>query len=161
MKHGILVIIAIALTFCACSSIDCPVQNTVRTLYVLKKQNADPDTLKDTLYIATLRADGSDTILLNAAIGLSTLSLPIGYSNPEDTLLFLFRNEPFWAIDTVWVKKENYPHFESVDCSATFFHNIIAVRSTHNAIDSIAINNPSVTYDPETEHFYLYIKSHD
>ena len=161
MKQGLFALMAMVLVLCACSSIDCPVQNTVRTLYVLKKPNAEPDTLKDTLYIATFRADGADTILLNAAINMSTLSLPIGYDNPEDTLLFLFFNDPFWAVDTVWLKKDNYPHFESVDCSASFFHNITAVRSTHHAIDTIVINNPSVTYDPETEHFHLYLKSRD
>lgn len=159
MKQSLFVLMAFVLALCACSSIDCPVQNTVRTLYVLKKQNAEPDTLKDTLYIFTTRANGSDTLLLNAAINLSTLSLPIGYSNPEDTLIFYFRNDPFQVLDTVWLKKDNFPHFESVDCSASFFHNITAVRSTHNAIDSIVINNPSVTYDPETEHFHLYLKS--
>ena len=161
MKQSLFVLMALVLALCACSSIDCPVQNTVRTLYVLKKQNAEPDTLKDTLFILTPRADGSDTILLNAAINLSALSLPIGYSNPEDTLVFYFRNDTFQALDTVWLKKDNYPHFESVDCNASFFHNITAVRSTHNAIDSIVINNPSVTYDTETEHFHLYLKSRD
>lgn len=159
MKQSLFAFIAVVLTFCACSSINCPLQNTVRTLYVLKKQNAEPDTLKDTLYIFTLRADGSDTLLLNAGIKLSTLSLPIGYTNPEDTLIFYFRNDSFQALDTVWLRKDNYPHFESVECTASFFHNITAVRSTHNAIDSVVINNPSVTYDPETEHFHLYLKS--
>lgn len=161
MKHLLFVIMAIALVFSACSSINCPLQNTVRTLYVLKKPNAEPDTLKDTLFVFTLRADGSDTVLLNAAVKLSTFALPIGYSNPEDTLVFYFRNNTFRAIDTIRLKKDNYPHFESVDCSASFFHNITAVHSTHNAIDSIVINNPSVTYDPETEHFHLYLKSRD
>ena len=160
MKHGLLVLMAIALLFCACSSVNCPLQNTVRTLYVLKKPNAEePDTLKDTLFVFTFRADGSDTLLLNSAAGLTTLSLPVGYSNPEDTLLFYFRNNTFQALDTVWLKKDNYPHFESVDCSASFFHNVTAVRTTHNAIDSIVINNPSVTNDPATEHFHLYLKS--
>lgn len=159
MKQCLFVLIAFTLTICACSSINCPVQNTVRTLYVLKKQNVEPDTLKDTLFIFTSLADGTDTLLLNAAINLSTLSLPIGYSNPEDTLIFYFRNDTFQALDTIWLKKDNYPHFESVECSASFFHNITGVRSTHNAIDSIVINNPSVTYDPETEHFHLYLKS--
>lgn len=150
---------AALLVFCACSSIDCPLQNTVRTLYVLKKANAEPDTLKDTLFVFTTRADASDTLLLNSAAGLTTLSLPIGYSNPEDTLIFYFRNNTFQALDTIWLKKDNYPHFESVDCGASFFHSITAVRTTHYAIDSLVINNPSVTYDPETEHFHLYLKS--
>ena len=160
MKQSLLVLITIVLILCACSSVNCPLQNTVRTLYVLKKPNVEvPDTLKDTLFIFSFRADGSDTLLLNSAAGLTTLSLPIGYSNPEDTLLFYFLNDAFQALDTVWIKKDNYPHFESVECSASFFHYVTAVRTTHHAIDSIVINNPSVTYDPETEHFHLYLKS--
>lgn len=146
---------------CGCTSIDCPVQTLVRTYYSLHKADESTDTLKDTLYIVSFRTDGTDTLLLNALIGQTSFSLPIGYANPEDTLYFVFRNSPFYAVDTVLLKKENLPHFESVDCSATFFHNITAIRSTHHAIDSISINNPSVTYDADTENFFLYLKSHD
>lgn len=141
----------------ACSSIDCPVQNTVKMMYVLKKADAKPDTLKDTLNILSRRADGTDTLLLNRGVDQTQFSLNTGYANPEDTLIMLFSNGTYKATDTVWVKKENIPHFESVDCSPHFFHTITAVRSTHNRIDSIGINNRSVTYDPTTEHFYLYL----
>ena len=145
----------------ACTSIDCPVNNVVRTVYTLHKGDLSTDTLKDSMYVATFRVDGSDSTILSSQGGITLFSLPIGYSNPEDTLYFIFKNGTYLAIDTVHIKKENIPHFESVDCSASFFHNITAVRSTHNAIDSITINNPSVTYDSETEHFHLYLKSHD
>jgi len=86
----------------------------------------------------------------------------VSHTLPEDVLCILIADTTgqYW-LDTMRIKKENIPHFESVDCSASFFHNITAVRSTHNAIDSITINNPSVTYDSETEHFHLYLKSHD
>jgi len=63
------------------------------------------------------------------------------------------------SLDTVWIKKENYPHFESVDCSAAFFHKITDVRSTHNGIDSITINKRDVNYDAKTEHFHIYLKA--
>ena len=147
---------------CACSSIDCPVQTKVRTVYSVRNAvTQEADTLKDTLTVVTYRINKSDTALLRSSSGVLQFSLPIGYANPEDTLYFAFRNGTFRAIDTVWIKKENIPHFESVDCSAMFFHNITAIRSTHNAIDSITINNPSVTYDANAEHFYLYIKKHN
>ncbi len=145
----------------ACTTIDCPVQNTVYTVYNLQKADGTPDTLKDTMYVYTYRVDGKDTILYNAGIGKTTFTLPIGYSNPEDTLYFLLRNGTVLSLDTVWIKKENYPHFESVDCNAVFFHDITAVRTTHNGLDSITINKHNVDYDAKTEHFHIYFKAHD
>lgn len=143
----------------ACTSIDCPLQNVVRSYYAIQNAEQKTDTLKDTLNIVSHRFDGSDTLLLNNCANVTLFSLPVGYSNPEDTLFFHFKNMDFSAVDTVWIKKENMPHFESVDCSAAFFHRITAVRMTHHAIDSININNPLVDYDPQKVHFHLYIKS--
>jgi hypothetical protein len=157
---------AVMLTVClpflagSCTSIDCPVQNTVRTVYAFQKADGAVDTLKDTMTVISTRVNRTDTTLLNWCTGIKQFSLPIGYTNPEDTLYFVFLGGSFRAIDTVWIKKENIPHFESVDCNAAFFHELTAVRSTHHAIDSIVIKNPSVTYDPTTEHFHLYLKGH-
>ncbi len=158
MKREPFLALLVAVLMSACSSIDCPVKNTVRTYYSLKAPGAAVDTLKDTLSITSHRADGTDTVLLNRAINIVSFSLHVGYSNPEDTLFFRFSNGSYVVVDTVWVKKDHYPHFESVDCNASFFHNITAVRSTQHAIDSIRINNPSVTYDSSPEHFHLYLK---
>ena len=152
-----------SLIMTACSSIDCPVKNTVYTVYNLLKADGTQDTLKyDTLTITSLRADGTDTTLLNKFCGSSALTfdLPVSYSHPEDTLFFELNDTLGNSYnDTVFVKKDSYPHFESVDCQAAFFHQLTAVRSTHHAIDSIVINHSSVTYDASTPHFYLYIKS--
>jgi len=158
MNRKPLLALAVAALLSACSSIDCPVQNLVRTYYQLKSSGGVADTLTDTLTITSHRADGSDTILLNRAIQISSFNLPMGYSNPEDTLFFRFSNGAYVAVDTIWIKKDNYPHFESVDCSAAFFHQIMAVRTTNHAIDSISINNTSVNYDTSPEHFHLYVK---
>ena len=160
-QASILSPLIILFSILACTSIDCPLVTTVRTYYVLQTPAQTTDTLRDTLSIRTFRANGSDTLLLNKGIGLTSLSLPVGYTTPEDTLYFIFKNGSFRAVDTVLIKKENIPHFESVDCNARFFHRITAVRSTHNAIDSININNPSVDYDTQTVHFHIYLKSHD
>ena len=161
MTRHLLIVLGVVAALVACTSIDCPVQNTVRTLYAFRNADGKADTLKDTMMVVSARINRTDTTLLKWSTGVKQFSLPIGYANPEDTLYFVFRNGSFRAIDTVWIKKENIPHFESVDCSAAFFHELTAVRTTHNAIDSIVIKNPSVTYDPETEHFYLYLKGHN
>ena len=149
------------LALCACSSIDCPVQHTVQSYYAIYDSNQKADTLRDTLYVFAHRTKRSDTLLLNGAPNKTAFSLPVSHTHPEDTLFFFFRNLPWQAVDTVWLKKENIPHFESVDCSASYFHRITAIRSTHNAIDSITINNSMIDYDNQRIHFHLYPKDHD
>jgi hypothetical protein len=147
----------------ACSSIDCPVKNKVRAVYSIRRATTmAADTLKDTLYVRSKRADGSDTLLLNGSSKVLQFSVQVSYNRPEDTLFFNFRNGAYNAVDTVWLKKDDMPHFESVDCNPTYFHRLTAVRSTNHAIDSITINNPTVTYDDSsTQHLYLYLKSHN
>ena len=142
----------------ACSSIDCPVQNTVATHYAIIGTDGEPSTLADSLYIWTKRADRKDT-LLNRLSGKDSFSLPVSYSNPEDTLMFYVIDQyGQQTLDTVFLKKDDIPHFESVDCAAHFFHHLTAVRSTHYGIDSITIVNPQVTYDPSITHFNIYFK---
>jgi hypothetical protein len=65
------------------------------------------------------------------------------------------------VVDTVWIKKDDIPHFESVDCNPAFFHTITDVRYSRNYIDSLVLLNRSVTYDQETVHFRLVPKSSD
>ena len=55
----------------SCSSIDCPVQNTVYSSYALYTADEQVDTLRDTMYVFSRRADGKDTLLFNAGIGLT------------------------------------------------------------------------------------------
>jgi hypothetical protein len=99
-------------------------------------------------------------VAVNRAVGLSSFTVPISYSGDEDVFFFLFNDTVgFYAIDTVSVRKTNRPHLESVDCNPSYFHTITNVRWTHNAIDSIAINNPNVNYDLSIEHFHLYLKA--
>jgi len=155
--------VAAALLACACSSIDCPVQNKVRAVYSIRNAATNAaDTLRDSLSVRSKRADRTDTLLLNTSSKVVQFSVLMSYTQPEDTLFFYFRNGAYHATDTVWLKKDDMPHFESVDCKATYFHRLTAVRSTHHAIDSITINNPTVSYDDSsTQHLYLYLKSHN
>ena len=167
----IIVMCLIGMAVAACTSIDCPVNNNVRTYYALMKVDGKPDTLKtDTMWVWTPRIDGTDTVIsrqiqgnvvLNCFFGssASTFDLPISYTQPEDVLIMYVRNAKGENQDTVRIKKENMPHFESVDCQASYFHTITDVSATHNIIDSIVINNPNVNYDSNTTHFKLYLKA--
>jgi len=153
---------AFLLFLAACSTIDCPVQNKVAVNYAVKTIVGGVevnDTLKDTLYVWSTRGDGDDTLLFNSGINISSFSLPISYTHPEDKLVFcLVDTDKVAAIDTVWIKKEDIPHFESVDCSAHFFHKLTAVRSTHKAIDTIFINKANVNYDSSIDHIHIHFK---
>lgn len=171
MRKFLFVIVAVWLA--ACSSIDCPVQNIVSVQYEIRDKAGAALSIKDTLSVVTTRLDGSNVLLdittlldgknviLNKLIDKSAFSLPISYSHPEDVLFFCFTDTVKTVVDTVWIEKDDIPHFESVDCSASFFHELKGVRFTRNAIDSLVLLNKSVTYDQETVHFRLVPKSSD
>ena len=166
-----LVYLSLVALVVGCSSVDCPVDSTVATLYQIRNSDGTELVITDTMTISTFRADdegiilynGRDSIIYNKGVGINQFTLPISYSHPEDVLMFQFgiANTDSVVNDTVWIKKDDYPHFESVDCNTTYFHKLTNVRFTRNYIDSIVINNPSVTYDSQTVHFYLYPKSND
>ncbi len=162
MRKIIVSIIALA-AIAACTSIDCPVKNTVNTAYELLSIDGTADTLNsDTLWIWSRRSNGEDTLLLNSLTGSSAtnFSLPISHTLPEDTLYTLLKvDSTAIYLDTILIKKENLPHFESVDCQATYFHRLTAVRSSHWGIDSIVINYDQVNYDATKTHFHLYLKA--
>jgi len=159
-KPTLLLTLLLTAILTSCSTIDCPVQNTVNTYYALKDSVQGDYTLNgDTIDVYTRQRSGKDTLILNQLVNGSTFSLPIGYSNPEDTLYFKLRRDTVETVDTVWIKKENMPHFESVDCSAAYFHEITDIRYTAHGLDSIVINNHTVDYDAKAQHFYLYLKA--
>lgn len=147
---------------CACSSIDCPVENTIAVYYYAVQKNAAgeivADTIRDTLWVWTQRSDGRDT-LLNSFIGKTSFSLPVSYQYPEDMLVFAIRDTSLrWTLDTVWLGKNDMPHFESVDCPAHFFHEITSLKCTHDGIDSMSIVNPSVTYNKDARNINIFLK---
>lgn len=153
MKHkkSILGLLLSLLFMAACSSIDCPIQNTVASVY---KVNG---VLNDTLTIYTTRQNGTDTVLLSNGVGLTGFQLPLSYAQPVDVLLF--RSAKLTDVDTVWVEKENIPHFESVDCGVSYFHTLKSVRHTNIGIDSIVILKTTVDYDLTSPHLLIYFKA--
>jgi hypothetical protein len=146
------VVLACVLTV-ACSSIDCPLNNTVYTNYMLM---GTVTTLPDTLTISTTRQNGFDSVIINKQVNTDSFSLPISYTQPEDVFYFNTNG----TMDTVWVSKTNQPHFESVDCGLNYFHTLTGVRSTRNNIDSVVINYKEVNYDVSKKHFYIYFKEY-
>ena len=165
-----------------CSSIDCPLNNSVYSYYYLYKADGTPDTLSDSLSILTRRLTPEhDGVLINQDTKVSVLQVAMSYENPQDELYFVMHGTRSYndtlvtdsgtfvntityrleKMDTVVVKKSDEMHFESVDCNPSFFHTITDISYTKNIIDSIVINNPKVDYDSQTEHFRIYFRSLD
>lgn len=161
-KAKTLVVAMIAgLGLSACSSIDCPLNN--RT-YASFKLAGDVTKLVDTLTVSTPRNIDNpeeDTVLINHLVDTDSLSLPMSYQRTEDIYIFTFvqKDTELKTIDTLWVSKENEPHFESVDCNPVMFHTIKDVRFTQRAIDDIKVNYNKVTYNDAKAHFLIYLKN--
>lgn len=145
-----------ALLLCACSSIDCPMNTTVLSTYMLK---GDVAKLSGSLTIRGLLQPDMDSVLLNSAQNVDSFSLPMSYARAVDELYFEVTDTAGTRIDTVRIEKTNEPHFEAVDCNPAYFHTITGVSTTHNAIDSISINNKKVNYEATRANFYVYFKS--
>ena len=160
MKRMPLCLFILAVVVMACSSIDCPIATSVVVNYGFYDDDEAKATLADTLSVWTQRSDGTDTLLFNRGVSQTSLQLPVSYQHPEDVLVFRVADTSHVVtIDTVWLKKEDIPHFESVDCAAHFFHTLTAVRSTHHGIDTLSNSNPSVTYDSSVEHLRIRFKA--
>ena len=144
-------LVYVSLSTVSCSSIECPIQNKVELVCAVA------DTLKDTLTVTTRRSDGTDTVLLYRAQQVVTMQLPISQQHAVDKLVF--KTERLAVTDTVWIEKEDEPHFESVDCSLAYFHHITSVRCTHLGIDTIVITKPNVDYDLSSSHLLFYFKA--
>lgn len=125
-----------------CDSIDCTLNNTV-VMTCAFYQDGKAVQLNDTL---TITAAGTDQVLLNRKTGAQSVALPLSYFNSVDTLLLNISGDGFTVIDTLWIEKTSYHHFESPDCPVSMFHDITEVRSTHLAIDSVSITRPEVNF---------------
>ena len=154
MRKIIPCLVFMVLAMVGCTSLDCPLNNTTYTKYRLM---GNITTLKDTMTISTTKTEGTDSVLINKDVKVDSFILPMSYHQLEDVFYFEIRNQENQVFkDTVTVKKEDFSHFESVDCNPAFFHTITEVKTTHNLIDSIVINNKDVNYDASKAHFYIY-----
>ncbi len=139
-----------------CDTIDCTLYNTV-ICNVSFYASGQSVSLTDTLTVTTR---GVDSILINKQTSTSTMTLPLSYWQDEDTLVLTVTGSGYMMVDTIWIAKENMPHFESPDCPTTMFHHIQHVRTTHAFIDSVSIIQPIVNYD-QTEHLQIHVYSGD
>lgn len=149
----------LAVLLAACSSVDCPVENTVALVCELRKAGGTADTLSiDTLTITTTRRDGNDTTLINRLTKASSFTLPISSGAEADTFhVTLSDTLGNSRTATLRVAKTDEPHFESVDCAMSHFHTLTATSVEGSGIDSVTIHKTNVDYDASTSHLYFYL----
>lgn len=143
----------------ACSTALCPLNNTVYStygFYASLNGTENQVSVQDTM---TIKAAGTDSILINRMLGAQSVELPLSFTAKEDTLIFEFINAAQQLrTDTIWVAKDNLPHYESPECPAAMFHYVTGVRSTHVLIDSVYVVNPNINYNA-SENFKIYFRT--
>ena len=155
MRKIIPLILLAILAMVGCTTLDCPLNNTVYTKY--KMGGSVKQITGDTMFVSIKKANGEDSLLINRDEDPDSFLLPMSYTNAEDVLYFEIRdNQKRIFKDTITVSKDNFTHFESIDCGASYFHTIKSVKTTHNLIDSVVINHKDVTYDATKAHILLY-----
>lgn len=147
------------MTALSCSTSGCPLNNTVYStygFYAFIDGKEEAVQIQDTM---TVKACGTDSILINRLTGQSKMELPISYNAPTDTLCLEFTNaNGQLRTDTIWLDKENYPHYESPECPSSMFHVVTQIRFTRNLIDSVLVVNPNINYNA-SENFKIYFRS--
>lgn len=108
----------------------------------------------------------SDTVLINRITQVDHILLPLREGGDLDTLLLQFSNAAEQtATDTLFITHTRQPHFESIDCPASVFHTITAVRATSHplselplTIDSVSVVRSAVNYD-DIENIRIFLRS--
>lgn len=154
-------LLSAAILASACSSIDCPLENTVSLSAGFYKPDGSPDTLRiDTLSISTTRHDGNDTVLINREVRATGFQLPISSGSAADTFLLALKDTlGRQSTSRIIINKTDQPHFESVDCKMSYFHTITNVSWDGPRIDSVSITKQQVDYDASSQHLHLYFKA--
>ena len=146
----------------SCSQIDCPLNNRVYVVFRFMNSVGDSVKVSEVINVSTDRHEMEDSVVLNQFTGRATFSIPMSYTQPVDVLYFtLTDDQSVTRTDTVRISKTDQAHFESIDCTPTYFHTLTGAEWTSHAIDSIIITNSKVTYDTTGGHLRIYFKSRD
>lgn len=142
----------------ACETNDCPLNNVVYSTYGFYAVTEEGESQVRILDTLTVTAAGTDSVLVNRLVNGDGVELPVSYSAPTDTLVFQFTDTlRRKREDTIWISKENVPHYESPECPASMFHRVTSVRHTLRLIDSVTIVNPNIDYNV-SENFKIYFR---
>ena len=85
----LIIFFAIASALCACSSIDCPLNNKVYAQYKFAGDGMSDGTII-TVTTSLSQAEGDDSVLINKMEYADSISLPMSYARAEDVFYFKF-----------------------------------------------------------------------
>ena len=153
-------ILLIILGMTACSSEDCPINNTVQGKMVFYNSLGDAVSINAMLSMTVVRPQ-SDSGILNKKMNATDVAFPLSYTNETDTFIYCYDlNGTLVTYDTLYISHTNTPTLVSVDCGTAMFHTITAVSSTHTLIDTLIIKSPEVNYD-ERENIQVIYRTND
>lgn len=153
----------LSLTLTACAEIDCPLQNIVALRVGFYGADGAQIQLPDTLSIL---AAGTDSVLFNRGIAITSVDIPVSYTREADTLLLHMADAAGRvATDSLIFGHTNQVHFENIDCPPAVFHSITSVRWTSHdpsvlpmTVDSVVVASPNINYDAQ-ENLKVYIRT--
>jgi len=144
-------LIAVAALVAACTSINCPLNNTVAAVWRFSA------TLDGSLTVSANLHDGGDTVLINAQSSTDSLKMPMSYASEADTFTLTYaEGDSVLLADRLIIKKTDTQHFESIECSPSVFHHIDGVEFDGVFIDSVSIRNPNVTYNTVSANIIIH-----
>lgn len=176
----------------ACTNIDCPLDNVVMMQCGIYDAETEQPLTLPVEWALSVKPAGRDTILLNRAYGVESFLLPLKEGEEKDTLLFFFappsgnmgntgdeeeteegegtENPPVTESivpDTLFVTHTRTPHFESVDCPASVFHNLTDASTKASprnqlrwTLDRVKLVRTTVNYD-DIENLRIYLRTSD
>ena len=97
----IIPMLIVALLITACTTLDCPMNNTVSVRFALR---GPVDTLADTLTIMAVRPDKDDSTLFNRGVETTHFLLPMSYSARCNSL----------ALTTAWSMPRQRKNYDSI-----------------------------------------------
>lgn len=132
-------------------------------MYCTFKTNA---VLNDTLDSLTVRAMGTDSIILNNEKDVHTVMLPLRYTS--DSTVFIFQYDPVRNpedVDTVYIVQENTPYFQSMECGYMMKQNIISAafgnrKNSTEKITFIELRNKEANSN-EIENLQIFFNYRD
>ena len=141
-----------------------------RTMMYCTFKTNDPDNdnavLNDTLDSLTVRAMGTDSIILNNEKDVHTVMLPLRYTS--DSTVFIFQYNPVLNpedVDTVYIVQESTPYFQSMECGYMMKQNIISAafgnrKNSTEKITSIELRNKEANSN-EIENLQIFFNYRD
>jgi hypothetical protein len=92
----------------------------------------------ENLVVTTITA--TDTIVFVDKTSVSSFSLPLDPGNDVSTFYIVLDG----ISDTAVITYTRHPHLVSAECGYTFVSELTGLRTTHNIIDTLIIENKSV-----------------